>query len=87
MFDSTENDRSQKGDKMSIETAQVIQCKLAVASRKDRKVSPERLAELKRDYAAARIAEFVEREVRKAPPLTKEQLARISRAMRGTSAA
>lgn len=60
---------------------------LAYASRRDQHTAPERLAELKRDYAAARIAEFIEREVRKAPPLTPEQLARISRAMRGTSAA
>lgn len=72
---------------MAAQTAHMIQGKLAVASRKDRKVSPQRLADLRRDYAAARIAEFVEREVRKAPPLTAEQLARISKAMRGTSAA
>lgn len=59
---------------------------LAYASRRDQHTPPERLAELKRDYAAAKIAEFVEREVRKAPPLTPEQLARISRAMRGSVA-
>jgi hypothetical protein len=58
---------------------------LSAAHRKDRNTAPERLSELKRDYAAAKIAEFVEREVRKAPPLTDEQLARISRAMRGTT--
>ncbi|WP_426979232.1 hypothetical protein ACQCSU_08110 [Pseudarthrobacter sp. O4] len=72
---------------MTQETAQMIHGKLAVASRKDRKTSPQRLAELKRDHTAAKIAEYVEREVRNAPPLTPEQLARISRAMRGTSAA
>jgi len=68
---------------MYSDTVQGMRGQLAVASRKDRNTSPERLAELKRDYAAAKIAEFVEREVRKAPPLTPEQIAIISRAMRG----
>lgn len=68
---------------MYSETVQGMRGQLAVASRKDRKTSPARLEQLKRDYAAAKIAEFVEREVRNAPPLTAEQMARISRAMRG----
>lgn len=71
---------------MYSETVTGIRGKLAVASRKDRNTSPEVLAELKRDYATAKIAEFVEREIRRAPKLTEEQLAIISRAMRGTAA-
>lgn len=68
---------------MQSEKVRSAHSKLAVASRKDRNTTPATLNQLKRDYAAAKIAEFVERELRKAPPLTPEQLAIISRAMRG----
>lgn len=71
-----------------METAEVksAHSKWAVANRKDRNVPKEKVDELRRDYAAVKIAEFVEREVMKAPPLTEEQIAIISRAMRGTTA-
>lgn len=71
---------------MQSETLRSAKAQLSAAHRKDRKVAPERLAEMKRDYTAAKIAEFVEREIRKAPPLTPEQIAIISRAMRGQAA-
>lgn len=71
---------------MQSEALRSAKAQLSAAHRKDRQVAPERLAELRRDYTAAKIAEYVEREVRKAPPLTPEQLAIISRAMRGQAA-
>ncbi|MEV8079764.1 hypothetical protein AB0O38_09045 [Pseudarthrobacter oxydans] len=67
-------------------TLRSAKAQLSAAHRKDRNTAPEKIAELRRDYAAAKIAEFVEREVRKAPPLTEEQMAIISRAMRGATA-
>lgn len=67
-------------------TLRSAKAQLSAAHRRDRNTAPEKLVELKRDYAAAKIAEFVEREIRRAPKLTEEQLAIISRAMRGTAA-
>lgn len=59
---------------------------MAHASRRDRATPLAELRAMKRDYTAAKIAEYVEAEVRKIPPLTDEQISRISRAMRGTAA-
>lgn len=67
-------------------SSKTIQGKLARASRRDANTDPAVIARLRSDYHAAVIAEFVTREVRKAPMMTAEQLARISRAMRGTDA-
>lgn len=70
---------------MQSEKVRSAHSKWAVANRKDRDVPKETVDELRRNYAAEKIADFVEREVSKAPPLTDDQLARISRAMRGTT--
>lgn len=63
-----------------------IRGQMAHASRRDRATPLADLQAMKRDYVAAKIAEYVEAEVRKIPPLTDEQISRISRAMRGTTA-
>lgn len=63
-----------------------IKGQLAFASRRDQATPVAELRVLKRDYVAAKLAEHIEAEVRKIPPLTDEQVSRISRAMRGSTA-
>lgn len=58
------------------------QAELAAATRHH----PERVDELRRDYAAAKLEDFVRRTVDAAPPLTDEQRARVARLLRGGGA-
>lgn len=63
------------------ERARALQAKLASAVYRGR--SEERVAELRRDYWAAQMAEYVEKCVAKAPPLTKAQRDRIATLLAG----
>ncbi|NMR29932.1 hypothetical protein [Crystallibacter degradans] len=50
-----------------------FRARLARAHRRDSGVTPEELGELKRDYAAAKMAEQIGRLVNDSPPLTRAQ--------------
>lgn len=59
---------------------------LAYRSRKDVACPPERLAELRRDYQAARLAEDLRSIVRKAGPFTPDQARELAGIIRGKTA-
>jgi hypothetical protein len=54
-------------------TAAHYKAQLAYGSRRDVEYSPERLAQLRRDYHAARLAENVRRAIRAAGRISAEQ--------------
>lgn len=64
--------------------SEVLQAKsrLGVASRRH---DPEEIAEARRDLAAAKLAQYVERVVAEAPPLSPEQADRIAALLRGAA--
>ncbi|KHL00433.1 hypothetical protein [Sinomonas humi] len=65
-------------------SSEVVQAKsrLGVAARRR---DPEEIAEARRDLAAAKLAQYVERVVSAAPPLTPEQADRIAALLRGSA--
>jgi hypothetical protein len=62
---------------MQSETLRSAKAAFAAANRRDRNVSPERVEELRRDYTAAKIAEYVRDELSECRPLTEKQINRI----------
>lgn len=52
--------------------------RIAANSRRKSTASPHDLAELRRDYAAAKLAENLEKWIATAPPLTEEQKQRLA---------
>lgn len=69
-----------------METASRIKAQLAYGSRRDVRYPPERLATLRREYYAARLAENIRRAVKQAGPFTLEQAQELSNIITGTTA-
>lgn len=62
-----------------------IRAQLAYGSRRDVAYSPERLATLRRDYHAARLAESIRRMVKESGPFTPEQARELTSIISGRS--
>lgn len=69
-----------------METAAHIKAQLGYGSRRDVAYSPERLAELRRDYHAARLAESIRHVVKQSGPFTPEQTQELSHIITGIAA-
>lgn len=63
-----------------------IKAQLAHGSRRGTRYPPERLAALRRDYHAARLAENIRRIVQEAGPFTAEQAEELNHIITGTNA-
>jgi hypothetical protein len=63
-----------------------IKAQYAYNSRRDSGCSPEALANLKRDYQAARLAENIRRVVEESGPFTPEQTQELAHIITGNAA-
>lgn len=68
-----------------METAARIKAQLAYGSRRDVGYPPERLATLRRDYHAARLAENIRRVIRESGPFTPEQARSLAGIITGSA--
>ncbi|WP_087874118.1 hypothetical protein [Arthrobacter globiformis] len=69
-----------------METAIRLKGQLAYGSRRDVGYAPERLAALRRDYQAARLAESIRRIVQESGPFTTEQAEELTNIITGSAA-
>jgi hypothetical protein len=69
-----------------METAAHFKAQLAYGSRRDVSYPPERLAELRRDYRSARLAENIRNAIREAGPLTAAQAHDLTNLINETTA-
>lgn len=67
-------------------TAAHYKAQLAYGSRRDVQYPPERMAELRRDYNAARLAENIRNAIRDAGPLSAEQADELKHLITQTTA-
>lgn len=68
-----------------MQTAAHFKAQLAYGSRRDVRYPPERLAALRSEYRAARLAESIQRSVSESGPFTAEQAQNLTRIITATT--